>query len=186
MLREAMLSLVLEKGYDAVTIEDITERADLGRTTFYLHYHDKEDLLLESLTEVADELKRQILEPPLQGWPPVVQVFRHASENAHLYRIILSGQGVARTEAGIRALISKEVVSFIQNAQDRNKIELDLQVPLDIFSNYFAGALLSIIRWWLEEDQPYPPEEMALMFRAMFFGGAITVLNLPDDSMLKQ
>lgn len=59
-LREALMQLILERGYDAVTIEDITERADLGRTTFYLHYRDKEELLLESIEATAQELYQQI------------------------------------------------------------------------------------------------------------------------------
>lgn len=45
-LQDSLTSLILEKGYDAVTVEDITDRADLGRTTFYLHYKDKEELLI--------------------------------------------------------------------------------------------------------------------------------------------
>src|SRR5512133_4407009 len=59
-LKEALFALVLEKGYDGVTIEDITERADLGRTTFYLHYRDKEELLLESIDSISEELMEQI------------------------------------------------------------------------------------------------------------------------------
>ena len=59
-LREALFALILEKGYDAVTIEHITERADLGRTTFYLHYRDKEDLLLEAIDTIAAELIARI------------------------------------------------------------------------------------------------------------------------------
>ncbi len=67
-LREALMSLILEKGYDAVTIEDITTRADTGRTTFYLHYRDKEELLLESINEVVDGLFTQISQVPLAEW----------------------------------------------------------------------------------------------------------------------
>ena len=53
LLRESLMKLVAEKGYDSVTIEDITETAELGRTTFYLHYRDKEELLLESIDAIA-------------------------------------------------------------------------------------------------------------------------------------
>ncbi len=59
-LRNALMALILERGYNAVTIEDITERADLGRTTFYLHFRDKEELLVESLEEIAADLKSQV------------------------------------------------------------------------------------------------------------------------------
>ena len=59
-LREALFELILEKGYDTVTIEEITDRANLGRTTFYLHYKDKEQLLLESINSIANDLLQQI------------------------------------------------------------------------------------------------------------------------------
>ena len=65
-LKEALFALILEKGYDAVTIEDITGRADLGRTTFYLHYRDKEELLLEAIDSIANDLIAR-LPPPLRS-----------------------------------------------------------------------------------------------------------------------
>ena len=54
-LRTALLELIKEKGYDAISIEEITERANVGRATFYLHYKDREDLLLEEFSEMANE-----------------------------------------------------------------------------------------------------------------------------------
>ena len=59
-LRDALMALILERGYNMVTIEDITDRADLGRTTFYLHYRDKDELLIESLEAIAQDLKAQV------------------------------------------------------------------------------------------------------------------------------
>ncbi len=67
-LREALFNLILEKGYDAVTVEEITARADVGRTTFYLHYHDKEDLLMESIGELVDDLIEQMARFPMDEW----------------------------------------------------------------------------------------------------------------------
>ena len=52
-LRNALLELIKEKGFDAISTEEITERANVGRATFYLHYKDKEDLLLEEFSEMA-------------------------------------------------------------------------------------------------------------------------------------
>jgi AcrR family transcriptional regulator len=86
-LQDALMALVLEKGYDAVTIEDITERADLGRTTFYLHYKDKDELLMQSLEAVYDDLVDQIQQRTIDEWVaqgqgPWTLAFQHAAENA--------------------------------------------------------------------------------------------------------
>jgi len=103
-LREAMLSLILEKGYDAVTVDEITARADVSRSTFYLHYRDKEDILLENLEAIVDDLLVQFASLPLLAWKtpndssgqvqptPILLVFKHAGDNIDLYRILLRGE----------------------------------------------------------------------------------------------
>ena len=65
LLKEALIELILEKGYDSVTVQDITDRANLGRATFYFHYKDKDELLVEMLDEVVNELVEQIKKEPL-------------------------------------------------------------------------------------------------------------------------
>lgn len=187
LLKEALFSLILEKGYDAVTIEDITERADLGRTTFYLHYKDKEDLLVESIESIAEELIARL---PPQAWnvaePPsqvgegvmdaILVTFQHAAENAQLYRIILRGEGAPQTNRRLYAIIRQKASDLIGERLRNGK--MTPQVPMDVYTNYFAGALLAIITWWLEADIPYPPEEMTEMFRMLFFQGGRKALGL--------
>ncbi|NJO84092.1 MAG: TetR/AcrR family transcriptional regulator, partial [Blastochloris sp.] len=98
LLRDALISLILERedegGYDSITIQDITDRANLSRATFYLRFRDKDDLYLQSVSELYDELVARI--PPLSpddmrsdGVPPSLAAFRHAAENSDLYRVVL-------------------------------------------------------------------------------------------------
>lgn len=176
LLKDALLTLILEKGYDAVTIEEITERADLGRATFYLHYKDKEDLLLKIIEAISCELISQI-----SNTPPILLVFQHAAENADLYRIILRGEGAYRSTSWLQEIISDSAQNFMVMKQAQDNLEVRLNVPVEVFSNYFAGSLLGLVTWWLESNMPYPPEEMAEMFRKMFFQGARQVLGLPSE-----
>src|SRR5688572_15174255 len=69
-LRTALLELIKKKGYDAISIEEITECANVGRATFYLHYKDKEDLLLEEFSEMANEKVQVLSEIPFSAWLP--------------------------------------------------------------------------------------------------------------------
>jgi AcrR family transcriptional regulator len=185
-LKEALFALILEKGYDAVTIEDITGRADLGRTTFYLHYKDKEDLLVESIDNIATDLIAR-LPPP--AWnvanPPVMDgrvmdairiTFQHAAENAQFYRVILRGEGASKANRRIHAIIRQKATELVGERMKEGA--LNPQLPMDVFANYFAGSLMAFITWWLEEDTPYQAEEMAEMFRMMFFQGGRKVLGL--------
>lgn len=187
-LREALFALILEKGYEAVTIEDITERADLGRTTFYLHYRDKEDLFLEAIDTIAAELIARL--PPPSHWrvaepvenQPVVDailiVFAHAAENGQLYRIILRGEGGTRASGRLHEIISHTAIEIIE-ARVRSG-DLHPRIPVRVYASYFAGALLAMLTWWLEENMPYPPEETAEMFRDLFFLGGRRMMGIEE------
>ena len=191
MLREALMALTFEKGYDAVTVEDITDRADVGRTTFYLHYHDKEDLLIESINTLLDDLIATISVLPLSAWQvqpspgsaarmetPISLVFEHAAENADLYRVILRGEGAFRAQRQIRQIIASAVDDFLRQKLEQENLQQSPVVPRDVFGYYFAGSLMGILTWWLESEMPYPPAQMAVMFQALFFPGAGEALGI--------
>src|SRR5690349_11404731 len=100
LLRDALTSLILERGYDTLTIQDITDKANLGRATFYLHFKDKEELLTVSLQEVFDDLKARIGAPSKEGLlngtsPSSILIFEHVAANCDLYRVMLKAQGAA-------------------------------------------------------------------------------------------
>lgn len=171
MLREALISLILERGYDKLTVNDITDRADLRRATFYLHYRDKDDLLLATLQETFDDLARQ-LEPVANNdhlggkseLSTYLVIFQHVAENSRLYRAILGGQAGAAIARRIRAYLAHHVSRGFRPSHD-------LLVPADVLANYIAGAEVALIQWWLESEMPYPPEVMADMAQRMLLHG---------------
>jgi AcrR family transcriptional regulator len=177
VLREALFSLILEKGYDAVTIEDITGRADLGRTTFYLHYKDKEDLLLQCIQETVGELVEEISKmmpsdnrSSDKNVPdPIYFIFEHAAQNADLYRIILRGEGSFRTSARLRVIISQYASELL--TQTKSEIHITETVPMDVISNYFTGSLLGMLTWWLESNMRYSAQEISEMYRRLLITG---------------
>jgi AcrR family transcriptional regulator len=194
MLKEALFTLILEKGYDAVTVEEITQKADLGRTTFYLHYRDKEDLLLKSIDAIADDLIGQISHTNLlsgevnpiisfmemKQMNPVSLVFQHAAENASLYQIILRGGSATSAAGRFREIISTAAKAFFGTHLKQNGSGYQPDIPLDVLANYYAGSLLNLVTWWLENGMPYPPEQMASIFRQLFFQGAQSVINMQE------
>lgn len=192
LLRESLMKLVVQKGYDAVTIEDITEMADLGRTTFYLHYKDKEDLLLESIDTIADELTEmiyaQIGDPDkpkdlndVNRFKPIEFVFQHARENPMLYQIILRGEGSTVAAARIRKIIYDAVMSFFIPRQDEKTRNNLTDSDRDLIAAYFSSSLLGFLTWWLETESAYTPEQMGEYFRKFFFQGVRSFIqkNVP-------
>lgn len=194
-LRDALLGLMQEKGYELITVEEITDRANLGRTTFYLHYRDKEDLLLERFSEVLEHLVEQLAEMPLNTWliassddfhpsqiKPGILLFEHAAENANLYRIVLKGEGAQTTAKRLRELILDALNKVVAvKTQEALNMTLEIKVPIPVFSHYFAGSLLGLLTWWLEEDMPYTPEQMARMFQQLFLPSTQSVLKYREE-----
>jgi AcrR family transcriptional regulator len=193
-LRGALQELIKEKGYDTISVEEITQRADLGRATFYLHYKDKEDLLIDEFAELANERVRTLSEIPFSVWlpnienpdqpvenkpsPPFLMVFQHISDHAELYRILLKSEKSDRILERIRKIISQSIAEFMQTKIKNDPIPILFEVPIDLLAAYFSGALLSCVDWWLGEGQAYSTEEMTRMFQRLFFPGARKILGV--------
>lgn len=185
-LREALVALIAEKGYDAVTVEEITQRANVGRATFYLHYRDKEEVLLEQLSELASDRVRLLAENPLAGWdlernppyPPLLLVFQHAAQNADVYRVILRGEGATHLTARLRSIIVEALELMLQQPGEAAGLAFSSDAPLDFLATYLAGALIGSIAWWHEQPEPLDPVAMTRLFQRMFFPGASQVYGL--------
>lgn len=181
LLREALLSLILERGYDSLSIQDITDQANLGRATFYLHYQTKEDLLIECMENLVDEFNEQLKGQPLQEWSleegaPIEQIFLYASQQASLYRVVMSSQGGVRVSRRLHELIARSIQDLMRHAIAERG--LSPQLPIEFISNYYAGSLMSLVFWWLEAGMPYPADEMARMFRQISWSGRGSALGI--------
>ncbi len=189
-LQDALIQLILEKGYDAVTIEEITDRADLGRTTFYLHFRDKEELFMqaidticeefidrhETLLDLVDSPKSAIKKLRLSLDERILyHIFIHARDNADLYKVMLRGEGGAKASQRFSKIIVNEVIKRLHIVPG-----IKSKVPIQLFAVFFSGTLIELITWWLEEDQPYSIEEMVMYYQQMFINGALNTLNLAE------
>jgi len=195
-LRNALLELIQKKGFDAVSVEEITRQANLGRATFYLHYKDKEDLLVDEFNEIVNERARTLSEIPFSDWlpdlenpdpaaenkpaPPLLMAFQHVANHADLYRILLNNEKSDRIFERIRKIITQAITEFMQTKIENDPIPILFEVPIDLLAAYFSGALLSCVDWWLEQDQAYSPEEMTRMFQRLFFPGARKILGVSN------
>lgn len=188
-LQEALISLILEKGYDAVTIEEITDRADLGRTTFYLHFRDKEDLFMYAIDTICEDfIEKHEKLLALINTPASLQkvqlnlderilyhIFAHARNHADLYQVMLRGEGSAKASKRFSSIIKEEVIKRLDGVA-----RLNSKVPLEIFAVFFSGTLIELVTWWLEEDQPYSIEDMVRHYQQMFIFGALNTLGVTE------
>lgn len=169
LLQKALLEVTTEKGFAQVTVRDIAERAMVNRATFYRHYEDKYDLLaryIEELSGMIDFAEGEVplpdLTAPCVDTPPVglVNLLRHMQANADFYRVMLGKQGdpafCAQSfrnyiELGFRRILASEAPQTDSS-----------RPPIDLTVNYLLHAGVGAIVWWLEQNPPCPPEQMAV------------------------
>ena len=183
-LREAFIGLVLEHGYDAVTVEDITERADVARATFYAHFDDKEQLLTtlfgEITTELTDRLTQVDHVPEHIRTDVVTAFYEHAAEYRDLYRVCLSGAGNGRPRAAYVNLIAMGAEKMIGERVSTDGLQL--RADFADICRMFAGAHTAMLATWLEDDRGRTPQEMAsIQVQLLSYGLAWGLGMVPDE-----
>ena len=159
LLARALIALTLEKGYEDVTIRDITERADVGYATFFRHYHDKDELLKDVLdvvlTEIIDLLgsTQPAADPTTIG----VLLFRYVQQQSEVVRVLLMSN----------ALLQRSIEIATQNVVSEHTILPDSVVPLEIAAHHIVASSISLIQWWLDHQMPYPPERMGVIYHEL-------------------
>lgn len=155
LLQEALVQLTLEKGYDEVTIRDLTERADVGYATFFRHFEDKDALLEEVLHGMKDGMK-DLLAP---GWlisnPELgcTMLFQFVQSNYELVKVLLHTTNTMALLKPVQQIALQEVMEQLPSGPEQ-------AIPADISAAFLLSSLIMMIRWWVENDQPYSPEQM--------------------------
>ena len=167
ILREALVSLILEKDYSAISIKEITERAEVAYITFFRHYNGIDELLMEVLDEGLAELLRHIETLAGKSEDPANEVegrfiFEYISQKSDLFRILLKSQSVTRIRKSVIHKITRmyqESCSFLRQPNSH--------IPAAIASNHMATSLLALIEWWLENKMSPHPAQMGKIYKAL-------------------
>lgn len=166
-LQQALIELISEQRYDAITVQEIVDRANVGRTTFYLHYSSKNELLTSCHEAIVSELplyplsREELLSP--EASPGMTSAFRHLEDaRARLYPIF-QGQDSPLILRRIRDWNAQAIEAHLRAAF----AEADSIIPLDVLANYLAGAQIALVQWWLEKRQPHTPENLAQTFHRL-------------------
>ena len=184
LVSTAMMDLLSERPYDAITVQDILDRANIGRSTFYAHYYDKEDVL-ESITEQMLDLFSQGMQRVEVGPEllPGLELFRHAKQMHKQLHILLKGQSGEVLLKTTQALVSRNIE---QNLVSTLSEKRSPSVPLEVVSQYLAGAFLNFLKWWLEAEMPYSPERMDEMFQQLAMPGVWAIVGDNETGQKKR
>lgn len=165
LLREALLELVAEKGYDRVTVQDVIDRADLSRATFYAHFRDKDDLLVSGLDDMEEGLRDAMAGFVEEGQGAseralgsVQALLEHVAAHRWLYRGSVGGRAETLVTRQLRRRLTALARQHYQEMVDSHG--WTPPVPLELTAEFVIGAFLSVMWWWLEQDEPLPAERV--------------------------
>ncbi len=164
LLGEALLELIQEQSFDSITIRDITDRADIGYATFFRHYESKGELLSEQLEQIIRQLEDMVGERTDDYFQREgMLLYEHVQENEFLYRGLLGGHVNAQVVRRLRDTL----VRLIRPQMEGHIKGVELRIPLEIAVNHVAASVLELVAWWLENDMPYPPEDMGRYYKQL-------------------
>lgn len=176
LLREALMALIMAKRYETITVQDILERANVGRSTFYTHYYDKDDLLLSNLEWLIETLSAglaQGLARP-QAHLPTLALFQHVQQHYYLYEALARGQAAEMLLKRVQTYLTQTLEAQLQRQFPPTT---DNAPPLSALAAYTAGTFVLLLHWWLENKMPYSPEQMDALFRQLVLPGLRQVLG---------
>lgn len=165
-LRQALIQLIQEKHFDEITVQDIIDRANIGRSTFYAHFRDKEDLLIGDWEQFLDGFVQFI------NWKnvgkirfvPVQEFFTHLKDFHNFYRALVRSNKAERLfKRGSSYLsrgIEKSLTEFLKDKPQPS-------IPVSILANHLAVTVFEQLKWWLDNNMPYSPEKMDEIFHQL-------------------
>lgn len=175
-LGEALTGLMLEKPYDKITVQDISQRADVGRSTFYAHYAGKDSLLADNFERMLDGLALMwsVAAKPAQIFP-LALFLQHVRRQRRLYDALTRGRGLeflfTQGQAAVARVIEKRLTAGLSRTPP---------VPTAVMAQALAGSVLALVKWWIDRKMPYPPETMEAMFQALVEPGVRGLLGADE------
>ena len=183
LLRDALLALIAEKGYHNITVQDVTDQANVARTTFYLHYKDIDDLLFSSMAAIYADL----LAKWMQRTPSILESeanphaygdtedFEHVAQYASFYRVMMSENGSMKFMVRVQQYLTEAMERALRLHIPEGITPL---MPLDMLAAMLAGSEIGVMMWWIQNDMPYTPETMSRLCDRFSGPGILAVLGV--------
>ena len=171
LLRSALLELIEEKGFESLTVQDIIDRANIGRATFYTHFDNKEDLLISGLDELQQELRQKQHEMHAEGstiqerlFAFGYEVFAHTERHRRLFRALSADGTAAVIKRAWHQILFNLVREDLKAVFPKEEYS---SVPTDALVHMITGSLYGLLMWWLEGSTTLSAREINAIFRGL-------------------
>jgi AcrR family transcriptional regulator len=171
LLRGALVSLIQEKGFEALTVQDIIDRANVGRATFYSHFENKDDLLVSGFEDLRASLKGRQKDAFARGRTideRVLGFSREVFAHTHEYRDTFRAMVGRRSGAIVQRLLHKLVMELVREDVKRMDVRVDgSPMHAEALVHFVAGALVGVLMWWLDGRLRLSVDEVNAYFRRL-------------------
>ena len=173
LLHQALMSLILEKKYESITVQEILDRADVGRSTFYVHFQDKDQLLFNGFQYLQSFLEAARVDTgtaPRNRYERIIgfslPMFEHAQEYRRVNRALLGSTAEAvvrrRIHSVLTGIVSRELKLELQSRKD-----VSIPVSPELVTHFLVSAHISVLSWWLNSKNPVPPKDIDAAYRRL-------------------
>jgi AcrR family transcriptional regulator len=171
LLHKALMSLVLEKKYESITVQEILDRADVGRSTFYLHFRDKDELLFsgfEYLLSFLESVQGVTATVPGKSYERIIgfslAMFQHAHEYRRINRALLGSTAEAVVRRRIHSVLAGIVGRELKRELQGRK-EGICPVSPELLAHFLVSTFISVMAWWLNSKSPVSVKEIDVAYR---------------------
>lgn len=152
-LGNALVDLTLEIGYDAITIKELTQRANIGYATFFRHFKSKDELLMYVLESVLHEIN-DLTKPDMSAYEQALVTYEYIKDHSRVYHVFISIPRNSELVQTVYESIEKDIRSnYIARDPER--------IPIEVAVNHIVTSIIELIRWWIVNDMKYSVEQMA-------------------------
>src|SRR5437660_11127912 len=166
----ALVTLIQEKPIDDVTVQDVLDRASVGRSTFYLHFRDKDDLLLSQLEKFLETMSTALSTRNEESHRvvPVAELFAHIGSQKKLYRALADSGRLNDFFDLAQGYFARGIAQRLTESKRLSNLP---QPELGARASALAGSMLSLLRWWLDRGAKQSPRSMDELFHRLVWNG---------------
>jgi AcrR family transcriptional regulator len=167
-LGDALVALIQERNFKDITVQDVLDRAGVGRSTFYVHYRDKEDLFFSDVEEFLEMISNGIKkhDPNSKRLLPVQEFFTHLQDVREFYLAVVRSGKVKDVETLGRGIFARSIDERLRSAG----VKMD-HAQRSAHAHALAGSFFSLLEWWVDKGMKEDPRKMDEMFHRMAWKG---------------
>ncbi len=170
LLHEALIALLHEKRYDDIVVKEILDRANVGRSTFYTHFRDKDDLLVSGMLARLHSMRTARMPPSTSGAEQLVwfslPIFEHIDRERRAGRLWIGSRGRAILHEHLRKLLVELISGHLKSSLSARR-NTRVQIPADLLVQHVASTFVLVLNWWVERRGTLTPAQVDALFRAL-------------------